>query len=67
MLEIGVHRNHDVSSSSLQSGEQCGLVSEISRQTYPLHSPVGALQVVEDVERVILAAIVDDDDLVLVG
>ena len=64
MLQVGVHHDHRVAPGELQARADGALVAEVPRQADDLDPRVLAGELAKDGHRIVLAAVVDEEDLV---
>src|SRR3954469_19542620 len=63
MLQISVHRNHDVPTTMIQAGEKRWLVTKITREADVTYAVVSGAQRSKDIHRFVRAAIVGNEQL----
>ena len=63
VLEVGVHDDHGLSTGQVHPGGDGGLVAEVAGQADGLEAFVPVVQIGHDLVAVIVAAVVDEDDL----
>ena len=64
VLEIAVHRNDDVAAGEIEAGFERGGLAEIAAEADDVDAMIVLVNVGENFERVIAAAIVDENELV---
>ena len=65
MLQIEIHHDYGVALHGVQPGRQGDLMAEIPRQRIDPHTGVVLRQLIEQLQRAIVAAVVHENDLVV--
>src|SRR5262245_31804786 len=62
VLQIGVHREDDLATRHLESGDECGRLAKVAPETDDVDSRIALMQRAQLLEGAVPAAVVDKDD-----